>query len=94
MKQLAQSLDHFQQRHRSIAFIVAVIRHYSDDRGGRSAALLAYYVFLSLFPLLFWLSLLSSILNSHFPGAAASLTHGATSYFPVLGQQLLKVAHN
>ncbi len=93
MINLIQKLDKFQYRHKPTAFTVAVVRRYSKDRGGRSASLLAYYVFLSLFPLLFWLSLLSNILNSHFPGASASLIHGATSYFPVLGQQLTKVTH-
>ena len=90
---LAKLLDDFQYRHRFIGFIVSVIKRYGDDRGGRSAALLAYYVFLSLFPLLYWLSLLSNFLNSYFPGASNSLIHGATSYFPVLGQQLAMVAH-
>ena len=94
MKNFLQSIDNFQYRHRSIGFLVAVIKHYSEDRSGRSAALLAYYVFLSLFPLLFWLSLTSHLLNTYFPGAATSLIHGATSYFPVLGQQLAKVAHD
>ncbi len=94
MKNLIQKLDKFQYRHKPIAFLVAVIRRYSEDNGGRSASLLAYYVFLSLFPLLFWLSLLSNFLSSHSPGAAASLIHGATSYFPVLGQQLTRVAHD
>lgn len=94
MNNLAKTLDNFQYRHRFIAFLVAVIKRYGEDRAGRSAALLAYYVFLSLFPLLFWLSLLSSILNKYLPGVSASLIHGATSYFPVLGQQLAKVAHN
>ena len=94
MSNPAKFLDEFQYRHRPIGFIVAVIKRYSEDNGGRSAALLAYYVFLSLFPLLFWLSLLSRILNSHFPGATSSLIHGATSYFPVLGQQLTRVSHS
>ncbi len=93
MQNILKALDHFQRRHKFIAFIVAVVKRYGEDRSGRSAALLAYYVFLSLFPLLFWMSIVSSILNSHFPGAANTLIRGATSYFPVLGQQLAKVAH-
>jgi YihY family inner membrane protein len=45
-------LDAFQRRHRVTAFVYAVQKKYSDDRGGYLAALVAYYGFLSLFPLL------------------------------------------
>ncbi|MEU4691501.1 YihY/virulence factor BrkB family protein [Actinoplanes sp. NPDC023714] len=45
-------LDAFQQRHRTLGFTWAVIQKYLDDRGPREAALITYYGFLSLFPLL------------------------------------------
>jgi YihY family inner membrane protein len=45
-------LDAFQRRYRVTAFLYAVQKKYSDDRGGYLAALVAYYGFLSLFPLL------------------------------------------
>ncbi len=91
---LLKSFDDFQYKHRAVGFSTAIIKHYSEDRGGRSAALITYYLFLSLFPLLFWLSLIANLLNTHFPGASSTLIHGATTYFPVLGKQLNIVAHN
>ncbi len=45
-------LDRIQSRVSAVAFGYAVFKKYSDDEGSRLAALLAYYTFLSLFPLL------------------------------------------
>lgn len=45
-------LDDVQRRHGTIGFPYAVLRKYIDDEGAKLAALLTYYGFLSLFPLL------------------------------------------
>ena len=45
-------LDAVQRDHGVLGFPYAVIRKYSDDDGARLAALITYYGFLSLFPLL------------------------------------------
>lgn len=45
-------LDAWQQRYRFTAFVWAVLRKYSDDRGGYQCALITYYAFWSVFPLL------------------------------------------
>ncbi|GAA0938035.1 hypothetical protein GCM10009558_051970 [Virgisporangium aurantiacum] len=44
--------DRWQRRHPAVAFPYAVLRKYDDDEAGRDAALIAYYGFLSVFPLL------------------------------------------
>ncbi|MCW2908262.1 MAG: putative ribonuclease, partial [Actinomycetia bacterium] len=44
--------DGVQRRHGSLGFPYAVIKKYGDDDGGREAALVTYYGFLSIFPLL------------------------------------------
>jgi membrane protein len=44
--------DDLQRRHRVLGFPYAVIKKYGDDDGGREAALITYYGFLSVFPLL------------------------------------------
>jgi membrane protein len=49
---MLERLDRFQRGRRSLAFPYAVIRKYLDDDGPRHAALITYYGFLSLFPLL------------------------------------------
>src|SRR4029453_17916246 len=49
---LVARLDRLQQRHRVLGFPYAVVRKYVDDGGGREAALITYYGFLSIFPVL------------------------------------------
>jgi uncharacterized BrkB/YihY/UPF0761 family membrane protein len=44
--------DDLQRRVRVLGFGYAVVKKYGDDAGGRQAALITYYGFLSLFPLL------------------------------------------
>ncbi|HET7901253.1 MAG TPA: YihY/virulence factor BrkB family protein [Candidatus Nanopelagicales bacterium] len=44
--------DDLQRRHSIVGFPYGVIKKYGDDEGGRHAALLTYYGFLSIFPLL------------------------------------------
>jgi len=43
----------------------AVVKKYGDDAGGREAALITYYGFLSIFPLLLGVAVLSLVLASH-----------------------------
>lgn len=93
MIDIPQKFDKFQYAHRYIGFIVAVFKGYSKDQGGRNAALITYYMFMSLFPLLLWLSIIANWLNQYYPGVSSSLIHGATNYFPVFGQQLFKISH-
>lgn len=94
MKQIIKRLDNFQYRHRLLGFVVAVVVHYANDRSGRQALLITYYMFLSLFPLLLILSLFSHLLKSIDASAANNLIHSATNYFPIVGQQLNKIAHS
>src|SRR6266478_1812415 len=44
--------DRLQRRHSVLGFPYAVVKKYGDDEGGREAALITYYGFLSIFPLL------------------------------------------
>lgn len=45
-------VDRLQRRHGPLAFGYAVIRKFLDDGGAREAALITYYGFLSIFPIL------------------------------------------
>ncbi|WP_307831377.1 YihY/virulence factor BrkB family protein [Nucisporomicrobium flavum] len=45
-------MDRLQRRHGVLGFAYAVARKFLDDGGGREAALITYYGFLSIFPLL------------------------------------------
>ena len=58
--------DAAQRRHGVLGFPYAVMKKYGDDDGGRQAALITYYGFLSIFPLLLVaVSVLSKILIDH-----------------------------
>jgi YihY family inner membrane protein len=59
-------LDDVQRRHGMLGFPHAVLRKYLDDEGARLAALMTYYGFLSVFPLLlFAVAVLTEILTAH-----------------------------
>ena len=58
--------DRLQRRHGVLGFPYAVVKKYGDDAGGREAALITYYGFLSIFPvLLLGVAVLSRVLASH-----------------------------
>ena len=58
--------DGLQRRHGVLGFPYAVIKKYGDDEGGRDAALITYYGFLSIFPLLLLgVAVLSRALADH-----------------------------
>jgi YihY family inner membrane protein len=88
LQKLIKRLDDFQRKRRLPAFIFAVIKKYDEDDAGRQAALLTYYAFLSLFPLLLILTTLTENISTSHPELQADIVKGATNYFPVLGTQL------
>jgi len=57
--------DQLQRKHGVLGFPYAVVKKYGDDAGGREAALITYYGFLSIFPLLLLgVAVLSRVLAS------------------------------
>ncbi len=96
MKQLdglVRKLDELQQKHAWSAFVYGVIKKYSNDQAGRQAALLTYYGFLSLFPLLLVLTTLTTTLGAGHPHLQSVIINSTTNYFPVLGSQLSEHIH-
>jgi YihY family inner membrane protein len=83
-----RKIDTWQQRHRWSALAYAVIKKYGEDESGRQAALLTYYGFLSLFPLLLVLTTLTSVIAQNHPHLQRDVIQSVTNYFPVLGGQL------
>ncbi|HEY6423523.1 MAG TPA: YihY/virulence factor BrkB family protein [Pseudonocardiaceae bacterium] len=81
-------LDDLQQRHTWLGFPVAVIYKYVDDQGGYLAALLTYYGFIALFPLLLLLvSVLGFVLQDN-QDLQQALLGSAFEQIPILGPQL------
>lgn len=86
VERVLRRVDGWQQHSRVAGPVVGVIRKFGDDRGPSLSALLAYYGFLSLFPLLLVLTtILGFIGNAHFEqGVLGTTLH----QFPVVGQQI------
>jgi membrane protein len=88
IKESLQRLDSFQQRHAWLAFPLAVVKKFGDDRAGNLAALIAYYGFFSIFPLLLVLvSLLGFLLRGN-PDLRDEIVGSALAQFPVIGEQI------
>ena len=81
-------LDDYQQRHRWLGFPLAVVYKFADDQGTYLAALITYYAFLSLFPLLLlFVTLLGFALHGD-PELQRRLVDSTLSQFPIIGTQL------
>ncbi|HZS19445.1 MAG TPA: YhjD/YihY/BrkB family envelope integrity protein, partial [Pseudonocardiaceae bacterium] len=81
-------LDDFQRRHTWLGFPLGVIYKFVDDQGGYLAALITYYGFVSLFPLLLLLiSILGFTLQDN-PDLQQALLGSALQQFPIIGPEL------
>ncbi len=81
-------VDGFQRRHRVIGFPLAVIYKYFDDQGAYLSAIMTYYAFIAIFPILL---LSTSILGFLLQGNEQlrdQLLNSALSQFPIIGDQL------
>jgi membrane protein len=88
MAALLTSLDAWQRRHAAAAFPLAVVRKFLDDRASNLAALVTYYAFFSVFPLvLVFVSVLGYVLEGD-PSLQQDLVDSAVGRIPVLGTQL------
>jgi YihY family inner membrane protein len=83
-----RAVDRFQQRHPVLAFPVAVWSKFNDDQAGNLAALIAYYAFAALFPLLLVLVTVLNIVLKNDPKLQQTLLDSALSQYPVIGQQI------
>jgi membrane protein len=79
--------DDVQRRKPFLAFPLAVVKKFGEDRAGQLAALIAYYGFFSLFPLLLAFVTLTAILFKE-SDMQDRLVDAALSQFPVIGDQL------
>ncbi|MFL6114380.1 MAG: YihY/virulence factor BrkB family protein [Catenulispora sp.] len=93
VRAIASRLDGWQQRHSWLAFPLAVWRKYSEDQAGTLAAALAFFAFLSLFPLMLILvTVLGLVLRDH-PDVQRRVVDSALVDFPVIGEQIRSQLH-
>jgi membrane protein len=88
VKRAVRAVDALQQGNAWLAVPVAVWKKFGDDQAGNLAALVAYYAFVALFPLLLVLVTVLSLVLKNDPGLQHRLLNSALSHYPVIGQQL------
>ena len=90
---LMRAVDRFQQRRPVLAFPVAMWKKFGDDQAGSLAALIAYYAFVSVFPLLLVLiTVLDIVLRNH-AALRERVLHDAANGFPGVGNLLTNSVH-
>ena len=94
MPSLVERLDGYQRRRRWAGFPLAVIYKFTDDQGSYLAALITYYGFLSLFPLLLLLVTVLGFVLQNNPDLQERLLDSALAQFPVIGSQLRDNVHS
>jgi membrane protein len=83
-----RALDRLQRRRPLLGFPIAVVKKFSDDHAGNLAALLAYFGFFSIFPLLLVLvTVLGYVLKGN-PDLYRRIVDSAIGQFPVIGNDL------
>ncbi len=83
-----RALDRRQQRSPRLGFVAAVIKKFSDDQAGQLAALISYYAFVSLFPLLLvFVTILGFVLQGD-PGERKTILDGTLGQVPIIRDQL------
>lgn len=93
-QRIARWFNSLQQRHRALAFPYAVIKKYGDDSAGQQAALITYYGFLSLFPLLLVATSVVDMLARNNPDLQVQLSKLINDYFPIVGTDLQQSIHS
>jgi membrane protein len=83
-----RAFDRYQQGHRWLAIPMAVIKKFSDDGGGSLAALVAYYAFFSLFPLLLVMVTILGFIFQHDVSSQHAIEKSVLGQFPVIHQTI------
>jgi YihY family inner membrane protein len=81
-------LDRRQQQSPRLSFVAAVVKKFSDDQAGQLAALISYYAFVSIFPLLLVLVTVLGFVLQGDPGEQKKILDGTLGQFPILSDYL------
>ncbi len=83
-----RALDRAQQRRPGLSFLAAVAKKFSDDQASQLAALISYYAFVSLFPLLLvFVTILGFVLEGD-QVEQQKILDGALGQVPIIRDQL------
>jgi membrane protein len=90
VKRLLRAADGIQQGRPWLAVPVATWKKFGDDQAGNLAALIAYYAFASIFPLLLVLVTVLDLVLRNDATLRQQVLHSALSQYPVIGTELTK----
>jgi len=85
---VVQAVDRAQRRVPVIAFPLGVIYKFFDDQGNYLAAIVTYYAFIAIFPLLLLASSILGFFLQNNPHLQDELLNSALSQFPIIGDSL------
>ncbi|WP_218010013.1 YihY/virulence factor BrkB family protein [Actinomadura kijaniata] len=85
---LVERVDGYQRRRPWVGFPLAVVYKFFDDQGGYLTALITYYAFVSLFPMLLLLVTVLGFALEGNPELQRRVVESALVQFPIVGDQL------
>jgi membrane protein len=88
------AVDRFQQRRPWLGYVIGAWKKFGDDQAGNLAALVSYYAFASIFPLLLVLYTVLDLVLRGNPKLKNDLLNSAFSQYPLIGGQLRSHAHS
>ncbi len=86
--QIVRDVDRFQRRHPIVGYPLAVIYKFFDDQGPFLAAIISFYAFIAIFPLLLISTSILGFFLQDDPALRDRLLDTALSQFPIVGDQL------
>lgn len=81
-------VDRFQRRHPVLGMPLAVIYKFFDDQGNLLAAMITFYAFVAIFPLLLLASSIFGFILQGNPELQDAVLTSALARFPIIGDQL------
>jgi membrane protein len=84
MTAVLKRVDGLQQGRRGLGFPFAVVKKFGEDQAGNLAALIAYYAFFSVFPLLLAMSTILGFVLAGHPDWQRSIEHSAFANLPLI----------
>jgi YihY family inner membrane protein len=83
-----RDIDRFQRSHPVVGFPLAVVYKFFDDQGPYLAAIIAFYAFIAIFPLLLISTSILGFFLQDDPALRERLLDTALSQFPIVGDEL------
>ena len=88
IERATRRIDRFQQEHKPLSVLYAVMKKYGDDNAGVLVSSLTLSAFGTIFPLLLLLvTILGLVLSSH-SGLRSDVLHSTLNRFPIIGNDL------